>query len=88
MNTVCRTTLFPVIRIWILCLSDHFGAVWVLCLPDHFVFSVFQGRGPQGTVWVLAVLMSLGSAGLVSVIIWKPVFVFDFDFVSDMQEIL
>ena len=64
------------------------GAVWVLCLPNHFVFSVFQGGGAQGTVWVLAVLMSLGSAGLVSVIIWKPVFVFDFDFVSDMQEIL
>ena len=64
------------------------GTVWVLCLSDHFVFSVFQGGGAQGTVWVLAVLMSLGSAGLVSVIIWKPVFVFDFDFVSDMQEIL
>ena len=42
----------------------------------------------RGTVWVLAVLLSLGSAFLVSVIMWKPVFAFDFDFNADMKDIL
>ncbi|KAK7098989.1 uncharacterized protein [Littorina saxatilis] len=49
---------------------------------------ITQGVAPQGSVWVLAVLIALGATCVVSVIIWRPVFAFDFDFNADMRRIL
>nr|KAG5699912.1 hypothetical protein BaRGS_018211 [Batillaria attramentaria] len=48
----------------------------------------YRGHGARPTTFTLAVVMALAASGIVSVIMWNPVYVFDFDADSNMTTIM
>nr|KAG5708331.1 hypothetical protein BaRGS_034362 [Batillaria attramentaria] len=48
----------------------------------------YRGPSSRPTTWFLALLMALVASGIISVIMWKPIFAFDFDLDSNMTDIV